>query len=72
MKTMMLLATIGVARMSLLQNPSSNINKHLALDGILAEHQHGFLNNLEKTDPSEIERTYNTRKQHTQLYSVCS
>ena len=26
------------------------------------------LNNLEKTDPSEIERTYNIRKQHTGLY----
>ena len=28
----------------------------------------GSLNNLEKTDPSEIERTYNIRKQQTQFY----
>ena len=26
------------------------------------------LNNLKKTDPSEIERTYNIRKQQTQYY----
>ena len=29
-------------------------------------------NNLEKTDPSEIERTYNIRKQQTWFYSVYS
>ena len=31
-------------------------------------------NNLEKADPSEIERTYNinVRKQQTQFYLVCS
>ena len=29
-----------------------------------------LFNNLEKTDPSEIERTYNIRKQQTRFYRV--
>ena len=52
----------------------------LALDSAVVEAQNvklhgGFLtfemyhqNNLEKTDPSEIERTYNRRKQQTRFY----
>ena len=31
-----------------------------------------LINNLEKTDPSEIKRTYNIRKQQTRFYWVCS
>ena len=31
-----------------------------------------ILNNLEKTDPSEKERTYNITKQQTRFYRVCS
>ena len=30
------------------------------------------INNLKKTDPSEIERTYDIRKQQTRFYWACS
>ena len=33
--------------------------------------QKGFINNLEKRDPSEIERTYFIRKQQTRFHLVC-
>ena len=34
----------------------------------LKRRQNKVFNNLEKTDPSEIERTYNIKKQQTQFY----
>ena len=49
-----------------------NISLRLITVYIMNDKQTWVFNILEKTDSSEIDRTYNIRNQHAWFYSVCS
>ena len=60
-------------RLHLLEEDSSSHTQmqnegKLDNDSVTVDQQALSQNNMEKTDPSEIERTYNIRKQQTQFY----